>query len=310
MSTVIQPAASRRGILLISCAAALWGTVGIATQAIYSLSDLDATTVGFYRLAIGFPILAVLCRPIGGRGILLIRGRSLALLLLIGIMLGAYQVCFFASISHAGVATATLVTLCTAPVIVALLSALFLKEAFTRQTSWALALALAGTACLVGAPRQFDARGGLLIGIWLALGSATGYAIVTLLGRALAGRHHPLHATTISFGAGALALLPLAHPAAAFRTPEIWGLLLYVGIVPTAVSYTLFFLGMRYVRATAASVLTLVEPLTATLLAWLLFDERLGASGLVGAALLFGGIALLYRPNGVDVSQHPATDDV
>jgi DME family drug/metabolite transporter len=296
MSTTVQSAASRRGILLISCAAALWGTVGVATQAIYRLSDLDATTVGFYRLALAFPILAVLCRPIGGRGILTIRGRSLALLILIGIMLAAYQVFFFASISHAGVAIATLVTLCTAPVIVALLSALFLKETFARRTFWALALALAGTACLVGAPRQLDARGGLLIGIWLALGSATGYAIVTLLGRALAGRHHPLHATTISFAAGALALLPLAHPLRAFGKPEIWGLLLYVGLVPTAISYTLFFLGMRYVRATDASVLTLVEPLTATLLAWLLFGERLGASGLVGAVLLFVAIVLLYRP--------------
>ena len=112
----------------------------------------------------------------------------------------------------------------------------------------------------------------------------------------MAGRHHPLHATTIAFGVGALALLPFAHPTEAFRTPEIWGLLLYVGIVPTAISYTLFFFGMRYVRATVASVLTLIEPLTATILAWLLFGERLGAAGLVGAIMLFGAIILLYRP--------------
>ena len=297
MSTTMQPAASRRGFLLVSCAAVLWGTVGIATQAIYRLCSLDAATVGFYRLAIAFLVLATLFRTGGAQAAFLTERRSLVRLVLIGVMLAAYQVFYFASIRQAGVAVATLVSLCTAPVVVALLSAVFLKEAFTRQSFFALTLALAGTACLVGAPRGSGAPGDLAAGILLALGSATGYAVVTLLGRSVAGRHHPLRAAIVSFGAGALALLPLAHPlaAAAIHDPRVWGLLLYAGAVPTAVSYTLFFLGMRYIRASTASVLTLIEPLTATVLACLLFGERLGDSGLFGAGLLFGAIALLYR---------------
>ncbi len=297
MQLTTQYSETRRGIVLVCCAAALWGTVGVATEAIYRQSELTAITVGFYRLAIAFLVLAPLATLATGAGFFRIERRDLAWMALIGTMLAAYQVFYFSAIRYAGVAIATLVTLCTAPVIVALLSRLFLGETLTRMTFAALFCALAGTVCLVGTPQGLEARAQLLIGITLALGSATGYALVALLGRKLAGRYHPLQGTTLSFGAGALILLPLAGVLGSVpnHAPETWGLLIYVGLVPSALSYTLFFLGIRYIRATAASILTLIEPLTATLLAWLLFDERLGAGGMAGGALLTGAIVLLYR---------------
>jgi DME family drug/metabolite transporter len=292
-----QNSESRKGIVLVCCAAALWGTVGVATEAIYRQSELSAIAVGFYRLAIAFLCLAPLGALATGAGFFRIARRDLLWLALIGGMLAAYQVFYFSAIRYTGVAIATLVTLCTAPVIVALLSRLFLQEALTRRSFAALFCALAGTICLVGTPRDLEVRSHLLLGVALALGSATGYALVALLGRKLAGRYHPLQGTTLSFGAGALVLLPLAGVLDSLpsHSPATWGLLVYVGLVPSALSYTLFFVGIRYIRATAASILTLIEPLTATLLAWLLFDERLGVSGIFGAALLAGSIALLYR---------------
>jgi len=52
---------------------------------------------------------------------------------------------------------------------------------------------------------------------------------------------------------------------------------------------------MRHIKASTASVITMLEPLTATMLAWLLFDERLGMAGMLGALLLLAAIAVLYR---------------
>ena len=52
---------------------------------------------------------------------------------------------------------------------------------------------------------------------------------------------------------------------------------------------------MRTTPAPVASVLVLLEPLTATLLAWLLFDERLSAVGIGGAVLLLAAIGLLSQ---------------
>jgi DME family drug/metabolite transporter len=80
--------------------------------------------------------------------------------------------------------------------------------------------------------------------------------------------------------------------------PAGWALLLYLGLVPSALAYGLFLTGMRSTPATVASVLTLVEPFTATILAAVLFGERLGALGLLGGALLLGAILVLALASG------------
>ena len=224
--------------------------------------------------------------------------RDLGHMLLMGAFMAFYQVCYFAAIARVGVAIAVLVTLCTAPVMVALLSALLLRERLTGAIVLALACALAGTAMLIWVgPETGGARRDTLAGVLLALGSAFGYTMLTLCSRTLAGRYHPLQPITIGFAAGALLLLPFAlatgfvisYPAGG------WALLLYLGLVPTALAYVLFLTGMRSVTATVASIATLIEPLTSTLLAWLLFGEQLGPLGVFGAALLLGAIGLLYR---------------
>ena len=46
---------------------------------------------------------------------------------------------------------------------------------------------------------------------------------------------------------------------------------------------------------TMATIVSLLEPLTGVILAWLLFDERLGAMGLLGAALLLAAMAMVFR---------------
>jgi DME family drug/metabolite transporter len=70
--------------------------------------------------------------------------------------------------------------------------------------------------------------------------------------------------------------------------------LLYLGLVPTALGYVIFLYGMKTTPATVASIATLVEPLTGTLLAMVLFGERLAPAGWIGALLLLGAMGLLY----------------
>ncbi|WP_289501200.1 DMT family transporter [Gloeocapsopsis sp. IPPAS B-1203] len=74
-------------------------------------------------------------------------------------------------------------------------------------------------------------------------------------------------------------------------------ILLYLGIVPTALAYLLYFSGIRHTTATIASIATLLEPLTATILAWWFFGEQIGAIGLLGAAMLVIASGLLYLEN-------------
>jgi drug/metabolite transporter, DME family len=290
-------AGSRRGLLLILLAALLWGTVGVATKGLYILSDTNALSIGFFRLAFATPVLLAACWHTLGRRAFRVAPRDLGPIMLIGVMMALYQVCYFAAIARVGVAVAVLVTLCTAPVLVALLAPLLLRERLSGAALPALVCALVGTAMLVWIdPGEVGLRRDTVIGVLLALGSALGYAVMALCSRALAGRYHPLQPISIGFGVGMLVLLPFALTSGMTVVYPLagWLLLLHLGLLPTALAYVLFLAGMRHTTATVASIVTLVEPLISTLLAWLLFGERLGPLGALGAALLLGAIGLLY----------------
>ena len=272
----------------------LWGTVGVTTQLLYRTTRANPLSVGFFRLAFATPVLALACwLLLGWRGLRIAR-RDLARMALIGVMLALYQACYFAAIVWVGVAVATLVTLCLAPVLVTLFSVTLLGERLTRPVALAMLGALGGVACVaVGQPGAHYAAD--LRGVALACGAALGYAIVTLAGRSLAGRYHAAQINAVAFAVGALTLAPLALATGlvASYPAQGWALLVYLGLVPTALAYGLFITGMRVTLAMVASILTLLEPVTATFLAWLLFGERLSALGWVGAALLVGAIITL-----------------
>ena len=98
----------------------------------------------------------------------------------------------------------------------------------------------------------------------------------------------------------AIVLLCLALPTRfvmSYHAQE-WLLLLYLGSIPTALAYSLFMVGIRSTSATITSIVTLCEPLTSALLAWIFFGERLGALGLVGALLLLSALLLLASREG------------
>jgi EamA-like transporter family len=79
-----------------------------------------------------------------------------------------------------------------------------------------------------------------------------------------------LTATGFGFTAGGLVLLPLAAALGGITFPAhstSLGLLALLGTGPTAVAYTLYFRGLRTVRASLAALLSLLELLTGTILA-------------------------------------------
>jgi DME family drug/metabolite transporter len=89
--------------------------------------------------------------------------------------------------------------------------------------------------------------------------------------------------------AGGPAVLADARPTA---------LILYLGLLPTAVAYILFARGLRHVAAAEATTIVLAEPVTATLLGVLVLDERVQGLGLAGAALVLAGLVILAIPRG------------
>jgi DME family drug/metabolite transporter len=288
---------TNRGVLLIMLAAVAWGTVGVTTKTLYAMSAATPLSIGFFRLAFAVPALLVGGWLVCGRSMFCIAGRDVWRMLLMGAMTALYQVCYFAAIKRVGVAVATLITLCSAPVMVAGLSTWLTGERLTWRLLRALAGALGGTVLLIDVQALPDSTGPDLYGISLALGSALGYASITLVSGVLARRYHPLQPVAIGFSCGAV-LLWLAHlgTGCVGQYPlQGWLLLAYLGLVPTALAYGIFLTGMRYTSAPSASVITLLEPCTAAMLAWWLYDERMSPLQGVGILLLSSAMLALYR---------------
>lgn len=297
MQRNINPcSATQIGLYTIMLASMLWGTGNAIAKTIYDISTTNATSIAFLRMALSVPALLLICYSVLGRAMWSFQRRDLPLMLSAGMLVAFYQVAFYASLPKVGVAIATVVALCSAPVIVALLSTFIMREYPTIVTSIALICALIGTGLLVyvqPSSQQQDVFGG----VTLALLSATFYAINTLVGRKLGSgqRSHPLQTVTVGFAFGALLLFLFAQTSDLFLTYSVtgWLRLLYLGIVPTAMGYGLFFLEMRTTTASVASIATLMEPLTATVIAITLLHEPLSTRAFIGGGLLLLAMSVL-----------------
>ncbi|MEK7363790.1 MAG: DMT family transporter [candidate division NC10 bacterium] len=283
------------GLVLIALAAISWGTTGATMTLLAQRAAADPLLVGFARLAIAAPFLLG-AALVSTRNWRLTTGRDALALLVMGGAMAAYQVFYFRAVTLTGVAVAALLAICSSPLMIAGLAALFLRERLTAATGVSLAMAVAGTALLVIGPRGLgEISSDFALGAVLALGAGLSYAMYTVIGKGTLARVSPLPLAGITFTVAALTLSPvlLSEHAVAEPLAKGWPLFLYLGLIPTALAYGLFTVGLRRIPATVAGITTLLEPLTASALGVFLFGERLGAAGTIGAILLLAAIALL-----------------
>lgn len=284
---------SYSSLLMIISAAILWGTIGVTTQGIYTFNIPSSLFINLIRMAVATPLLTLICWRVVGRRMLAIRRRDLLLMALSGTLLAISHSTYFASIHYTGVTIATLLTICLAPVVVTVLVTLLGLETLKLRTLAALACAVLGSVLLVGFSGQSD-QSDIWTGAVFALIAASTYGGMMVCNRLLAGSYHPLQVTTVMFGTGSLILL-IVNAVTGFTpisSPQAWGLALYLGIFPTAAAYFLFQTGLRTVQATTASIISMIDPLVAAFLAWLLYQEALSVIAWAGAGLMVAGIVL------------------
>ena len=79
--------------------------------------------------------------------------------------------------------------------------------------------------------------------------------------------------------------------------PTVAGVL-WLAVVATVIAYGLFYAGLRSTPGSVAMILTLLEPVTAVVLAAVLLGEPLTVASVLGGALLLGAVLLLYLAPG------------
>ncbi len=283
----------RRGLLAVSSGAILWGTTGVVVRSVQAATGLSAAAIGCYRLGVAAVILTIVRPRTVVRDLRAVLRRP-GPVLASGVGLGLYQALYFLGVQEAGVSIATLVSVGFAPVVTTLAAAVGRR----RRPDPAVLAVLAGTVAglvLVSLPgmRSGAGSGHVAMGVLASLGSGAGYGATVLVNRRVALRGGVLGTTVGTSVVGALALIPIAVLTGPWLVTDAGPAagLVYLGTVCTALAYGLFYAGLRSTAGEVAVLITLLEPLTATLLAVWLLGEPLSWPVVLGATLMLGSIA-------------------
>lgn len=271
----------------VLAAAVLWGTTGTAQSFIEGAAH--PLSIGAFRLSIGgfallvFVILAkkILWREIPWR-------PALAS----AVLMALFQPLFFSSVQLTGVAVGTVATIGSAPVFSGVLEWLLLRRRPDRIWVSATISAIAG--CLL----LFLGKGSAAIdpfGVLLALGAGVSFAGYAITSKKVLEKMDAVPAVAIIFSLSALCLLPflLVLDLSYIMNFGNLGVIIYLGLGATSLSYILFSSGLKKIPSSSAVTLSLGEPMTAALLGVFIVGERLSGLAWFGVLLLLGGILIL-----------------
>ncbi|MBP7164699.1 MAG: EamA family transporter [Firmicutes bacterium] len=293
MQRSIATANPRYGNLMALTAATVWGTLGVFAKVIYR-HNIDPLVLVTMRAGIAFSVLfaIVLFRS---PDLLKVERRDLIDFAYVGIVGIALEYwVYFETLKRTSSSVASIL-LYTAPVFVTAGAAAFFGEKITRRGLAALGVVLIGGFLVAGgleARVLAQDRAGVLFG----LASALTYAGYTLLSKRTLPKYGSWTTVLYAFGFGTVLLALLSGPKLAQLRAvpfEGWMLMLGLALGPTLLSYGLYVMSLEHIEASRATVICMMEPVTASILGFLLLGERLAGWQLVGALLVLGGVGFL-----------------
>jgi drug/metabolite transporter, DME family len=292
------------GLLLVSLAACLWGTVGVATFLMSDGDFKDPAVAGLVRALLGagslLMIAALLRLPrLGWRELPL---RALAVFGLAG---ATFQICLFAAFRTVGVTVTVAVTVCAPVLIVALVDAVWQRR--LPEPRFVLAALIASAGVLLALPKAAPIeviREGGAHGILLLAGASVAFAVLALVTRRITQCCEPVRAAGLGLLSSAMVLtaivgLRTTHPELKLGHMPPWRdmiILIYIGVAATGGAYLAFVIGMHRCRSASIGLTaTMIEPGVAALLAALILNERLRPEESFGCALMIAAMIFLSQ---------------
>lgn len=269
----------------IIIAAILWSLAGIFAKQIHGMS---AQSIIFYRVSFAFILFFTVLLFSGKLNILKLREKK-SYLFLFSILQMATMVTYFISILNASVSIAVLL-LSTAPIYITIFSPWLLKEKIDRRGIIALVLSIVGILLIVD-PGKLDFNLSS-IGILAGIASGIFYAFQVMTSKYVSSTYSGYSQAFWSFLVAAIILLPVgAVPVEVVSSNLIY--LLILAIFPTILAVSLYFNGLKKVKAQSASILGLIEPISAIFFAVLILGEQISTLEITGGALILIGAALV-----------------
>jgi drug/metabolite transporter (DMT)-like permease len=261
------------GQIYILLAIFLWSSLGIVVR----LAAVPVHVLTFYALVIAVILQGAFIVTKGYQRE--IRGvKDLRFPVVLGAISAVNSLTFFYAFTTTTIANAVL-THYTAPVIVAFLAVVFLKERITPVIIVAIILASAGLWMMLDG---LSIQGGQASGIAAGLVSGIAYALIVIIARQFGRQYRPI---LLTFIVNVTIIMLLAPFIREFPVHALWSFL-FMGIVHSTAAPVLYYRGLREVSATRTAVLGYLEPVCAILLSMAFLHETPGMNSLFGGGLI------------------------
>ncbi len=287
-SVAAPPRRDRFGYSLVIVSYLLFGI----SATLVTWADAPESVLLAIRFALASAVLLVVFarrRPL--RGVL--RSGMWQRLLLMGALDAFTMIAYFFAVRSIGVAVATFF-LFLQPVWVAFVAPHFLHAATERLVYFALAIAVGGMALILWPAFTGTAVGLSALGLAAGLAAGWAFAFFQLIVKGLTREVSSVTLVTVECLLDALFILPLAlwqfAGAGQGLTARDWVAAVIMGLVATALGYTMWMDGVARIRVQHSSIFGLLTPVAAPIYALVFLGQGIAGWTLAGGALiLFAG---------------------
>ncbi|SIS56839.1 DMT family transporter [Salimicrobium flavidum] len=254
--------------------------------------DVPAAIIAFYRLGIAVAIMTPWVIVKHRNHLASITKKDALSSMLSGIFLAAHFILWFESLKYTSVAS-SVVLVSLQPIFAFLGTYFFFRERFTAGAVLSMMIAITGSVIIGWG--DFQAGGDALYGDILALLGGmmvTGYF---LIGQSVRKRLTLTSYTWLVYGMAAIALfiynLPSLSSFSGYSGNQ-WLIFLMLALIPTFLGHSLLNWSLKWVSTSKISMAVLLEPVGASILAYLLFGESLSWSQVLGGAVVIFGLMI------------------
>jgi len=135
--------------------------------------------------------------------------------------------------------------------------------------------------------------GSLNMGVAFGFVAGLSYAFYFFIIKRLREWMPSLEITTIYLGISSLILLPSVFVIPLSELDLGW--LIALGLIPTAIAFTLFNFGLKYCKISEGPLLALAEPVAASIFGFLVFNESFSGIQLFGMILILTGVGIAIK---------------
>lgn len=291
-SAAPRKAAPAQSVAALPFAALLLGNLALAFGPWFvRAADVGPVAAGFWRLALGVPVLFAIL--LMGRGSPLQGSRGLwGVLIVAGVVFAGDLAAWHIGILQTNLANAALFGN-SATLMYPIWGFLIARAWPTRQQGVALALAAIGAGLLLG--RSYELSPQNLVGDLLCLLAGALYTVYFIMMARARAAMAPLPALAWSSLAGTVPMLLFALALGEQIWPQNWGVLVGLALASQVVGQGLMIYALGHLSPLVVGIALLTQPVVAGTVGWIVYGERLGAPDLIGAALVAIALVLVRR---------------